>query len=213
MPLTRKRWPTGVLEPRRVFAARQFCGSRCRGLALRTVRIGERFGRLTVSEFVGVAASGHMLYRCICDCGGAKTAPAGNLRHGKTGSCGCIRAWRTFTCRACGKEFSRRSSGVGPYCSLQCTGLGKRGSQHPLWKGDAAEPRSARHRAVTLYPDLQPCAVCGIAKTERHHVDANTRNNVPENILFLCRRHHRQLHPGQGRTPLRPPSFLLGVTS
>ena len=30
---------------------------------------------------------------------------------------------------------------------------------------------------------------CG-ARAERHHKDGNTKNNAPENIEFLCHRHH-----------------------
>ncbi len=74
---------------------------------------------------------------------------------------------------------------------------------HPLWKGDAVGKQSGRERATRWYPH-QPCAVCGAEKTERHHIDGNTRHNTPDNVVFLCRPHHRQIHPGNGREPLRP---------
>lgn len=78
----------------------------------------------------------------------------------------------------------------------------RRGALHPMWKGDAAGAQAGRDRAVALYP-LQPCEVCGDSRAERHHRDANTLNNAPQNISFLCRRHHRQIHPGHGPEPLK----------
>lgn len=80
----------------------------------------------------------------------------------------------------------------------------RRGNLHPMWKGDDASAQQGRGRAVAIYPESRPCEQCGAEKTERHHVDGNTLNNSPENIAFLCRPHHRQIHPGNGRTPLRP---------
>lgn len=55
--------------------------------------------------------------------------------------------------------------------------------------------RAAAKRAVycavsagTLVPS--PCWVCGVLKTEAHHVDYST----PLSVVWLCRKHHRQLH-------------------
>ena len=43
-----------------------------------------------------------------------------------------------------------------------------------------------------MFPGPRPCVKCR-AKGERHHVDGNPLNNVPENIAWLCRHHHMEL--------------------
>jgi hypothetical protein len=53
------------------------------------IGLGVRFGRLTVAEFVEPSRYGGR-FRCLCDCGGEKTASGQDLRRGSTQSCGCI---------------------------------------------------------------------------------------------------------------------------
>lgn len=53
--------------------------------------IGARFGKLVVTSNVGRNEHGHRCTQVICDCGNTRTVLAGNLRHGKTASCGCLR--------------------------------------------------------------------------------------------------------------------------
>jgi hypothetical protein len=60
---------------------------------------------------------------------------------------------------------------------------------HHAWKGEEASVKAGRSRALRRYP-LQPCSVCGKAHSERHHLDGNTMNNEPDNILFVCRKCH-----------------------
>lgn len=50
-----------------------------------------------------------------------------------------------------------------------------------------------RYVARSLYPP-RPCAVCGEQKSERHHKDVDPTNNTPENIVFLCDKHHKKAH-------------------
>ncbi len=58
------------------------------------------------------------------------------------------------------------------------------------WIGSAATIKSGRSRALRAYPCKEPCELCGSDKSERHHIDGNTKNNSRENIQFLCRRCH-----------------------
>lgn len=51
---------------------------------------GYRFGRLTVLGF-SHTNKGQSFWNCICDCGNITTVGQGNLRSGKTKSCGCLR--------------------------------------------------------------------------------------------------------------------------
>lgn len=66
------------------------------GCAKKTRRIdltGQRFGRLTVLEFVRTSEKGHsLIWRCKCDCGNVVEVAGNNLRNGHTTSCGCALA-------------------------------------------------------------------------------------------------------------------------
>ena len=50
---------------------------------------GQKFGRLTAVEHVGVNKHKQTLWRCKCDCGREVTVVMGNLKYGNTLSCGC----------------------------------------------------------------------------------------------------------------------------
>ncbi len=50
---------------------------------------GQRFGKLTVLHFVELRGKSGYMWLCQCDCGNQSLAMAGNLRTGKTKSCGC----------------------------------------------------------------------------------------------------------------------------
>jgi 5-methylcytosine-specific restriction endonuclease McrA len=41
-----------------------------------------------------------------------------------------------------------------------------------------------------MYPDIGPCVSCGAERSERHHIDGDTRNNTPENVISMCRKCH-----------------------
>lgn len=51
---------------------------------------GKRFGRLTVLGWAGYSKHKEATWVCACDCGGKKVAVGGNLRGGRTQSCGCF---------------------------------------------------------------------------------------------------------------------------
>lgn len=113
-----------------------------------------------------------------------------------------------FNCETCGKRVVRYQPphrGAARFCSPSCMGasgagipkapehrakIGRFGTEHHAWKGDAVSVRAGRSRALRRYPVTPPCQVCQSPKSERHHIDENTANNEPENIAFLCRRCH-----------------------
>lgn len=117
-------------------------------------------------------------------------------------------------CKAKGERnamFGRKQSDAArALISARATGKPRpkrRGELHPLWKGADTTKNTGRDRARRWNPP-QPCQVCGATKSEIHHVDGNTLNNAPSNLMHLCRPHHRRIHPGNGKRPLRPPSEL-----
>ena len=52
---------------------------------------GEKYGRLSVLQFVGRSKTGDSKWLCQCECGNKTTVQAKNLKNGKTISCGCFR--------------------------------------------------------------------------------------------------------------------------
>lgn len=59
----------------------------------RKVRIdmtGQRYGRLVALDWAHRDASGHAHWRFACDCGAETVAHGGNVRTGRTTSCGCF---------------------------------------------------------------------------------------------------------------------------
>lgn len=55
---------------------------------------GQIFGRLTVIGRSTVKSGDCFKWTCQCDCGKTKAVDGGNLRHGRTTSCGCIQKER-----------------------------------------------------------------------------------------------------------------------
>ncbi|AZU99772.1 transcription factor [Bacillus phage DK2] len=51
---------------------------------------GQTFGKLTCKEMVG-RQSGHVVWKCECECGKEKNVRTTDLRSGNTVSCGCQR--------------------------------------------------------------------------------------------------------------------------
>ena len=50
----------------------------------------QKFDRLTVLERVENTKKGRACWKCQCSCGNTTTVPSGDLRSGKTKSCGCL---------------------------------------------------------------------------------------------------------------------------
>lgn len=52
--------------------------------------VGQRFGKLTVTERIGPNRFRGIYWLCKCDCGGFTKALTGDLRAGRIRSCGCV---------------------------------------------------------------------------------------------------------------------------
>jgi hypothetical protein len=64
------------------------------------------------------------------------------------------------------------------------------GCDHHAWLGDDATQKTGRSRAARMYLNIGNCVLCDSTKSERHHIDGDTLNNNPENVIALCRRCH-----------------------
>lgn len=58
-------------------------------MALRLNVVGNKYGKLTVKEFVG-RKNNSSWFRCECECGGETVTTSNNLVRGHTVSCGCV---------------------------------------------------------------------------------------------------------------------------
>jgi len=83
------------------------------------VKIGDRYGRLTVLSFYGKDAHGNRSWRCLCQCGNQWIVSQGNIRSGKAQSCGCYRREKTAK--------KNRTHG--------CAGRGKPTPEYRAWHG------------------------------------------------------------------------------
>lgn len=54
-------------------------------------KVGERYGRLVLLEQIGREKCGNARWKVRCDCGTEFEASLGNIRSGRTRSCGCLR--------------------------------------------------------------------------------------------------------------------------
>jgi len=64
------------------------------------------------------------------------------------------------------------------------------GKDHHAWLGGKVSEKGGRTRALRLYPEIGPCVLCASPRSERHHLNENTADNRPENIVPLCRKCH-----------------------
>lgn len=54
--------------------------------------LNQKFGKLTVIEFLGSNEKGAILWKCKCDCGNEFTTTSHHLTSGNTRSCGCLKS-------------------------------------------------------------------------------------------------------------------------
>ncbi len=69
------------------------CG--CQAANLSPEMVGKRFGRLVVTEKVGINSSRATTWLTLCDCGNTTIVAGVKLRFGHTQSCGCLSRDRT----------------------------------------------------------------------------------------------------------------------
>ena len=65
-------------------------GRERKGVAVRDLT-SQRFGRLVALEPTDKRSGLSVVWRCRCDCGNVCEVASGNLRSGRTRSCGCLR--------------------------------------------------------------------------------------------------------------------------
>lgn len=72
-----------------------------------------------------------------------------------------------------------------------------------------------RYEAKRLYPltGFVACAECSGKATDHHHIDGDTHNNAPENVVFLCRACHLKIEHAAGRLPQQTKLTVEQITA
>lgn len=62
---------------------------------------------------------------------------------------------------------------------------------------------SGRMRARRMYPIVGSCELCGAKAKDRHHINGDTFDNDPSNIMFVCRKCHMDIDGRLKNLPAR----------
>lgn len=165
-------------------------GSVCSGIEAATVAWrprgwhrdlrNHRQGRLTAIEAVGLHEGGHVLWRCLCDCGNEKIVQSNNLtRPTGTKSCGCLR---------------REASAA----RVRRDGAWNEGKSYAIQDGERCyKTRHAWAKAAIRHYGNR-CERCGWseARCDVHHRELKSRGGLHTitNAIVLCPNHHRIEH-------------------
>lgn len=93
----------------------------------------------------------------------------------------CLQCKKLFTIKRCNRDKHT--------CSYACSNTYFRsGKDNPRWKGN-------RYRNVCFLYHEKKCIICGeFNAVEVHHLDENSKNNDPRNLMPLCPTHHQYWH-------------------
>ena len=130
---------------------------------------GRRFGRWTVIDYVGGSK-----WLCVCDCGARANVAGGNLRAGKSRSCGCVRIEKIT------KHGMSRTKEYGAWTNAKMRCLNPNHRQFPDYGG----------RGISFYPEWQSSFTAFFAHagfsppgTSLDRID-NNRGYEPGNIRW-----------------------------
>ncbi len=111
---------------------------------------GQRFGRLVAVEYLG-----KYRYRCACDCGAAHESSTGELRTGKTRSCGCLRKEVTGAKRRTHAKSKSRTYHIWQGMKNRCYNTGREEYQRYGAKGVTVCDRW--HKFENFLADMGEC--------------------------------------------------------
>jgi len=98
---------------------------------------------------------------------------------------------KKYICKICGKQFDYRITRGTQVCSKKChkklLSVIKIGELNPRFNNG----RIQYHR---IKSDIISCENCGSKNhLDIHHKDSNCKNNIPSNLIKVCRRCHMLL--------------------
>lgn len=144
---------------------------------------GHRNGRLLVIRQVSRSArssDGHVLWKCLCDCGNEKIVSSNNItRSSGTKSCGCLR------CDASAKRLKR-------------DGAWNEGKSYAISNGEHCyKTKHAWSRAAIRHYGNK-CEFCGWCegRCDVHHRKHKSKGGLHtiKNAIVVCPNHHRLVH-------------------
>lgn len=83
---------------------------------LRVSLVGQRFGKVVVTKYLGSDSHRNGVYRCVCDCGKETDVYTNSLKRGHTKSCGCSRH-ETLTTHGMSENMTASSEEMSTYKS------------------------------------------------------------------------------------------------
>jgi len=142
--------------------------------------LGLRFGRLLVVSQSGTAIDGHMLWKCLCDCGNFKSIASNSLTRKKhVKSCGCMNKTAAQSRKKKDKPWN-----VGKTYIVQ--------NGEKEYKGKTGWAKAA----LRFYGS--DCQRCGWneARCDVHHRIPKSEGglNIMSNAIVLCPNCHRLVH-------------------
>lgn len=99
---------------------------------------------------------------------------------------------REYWCKKCAKEYDKSRDGRVDRVKQKSDAALRSKKKYPYKVETRRKTELLISRGVIK---KRPCDVCNNEKSETHHPDYKD----PENVFFLCRQHHNQLHR-EGKT-------------
>lgn len=163
----------------------------------------KRFGRLIVLESLEERVHGHVMWRCLCDCGVETIVRGGSLTSGNTNSCGCLSSkirknnkygkltavkrlkvdnqWKWHCKCDCGGEIDARAASLGSGNTESC------GCLIPVDKYKSKDIRVKERRELVENGEIcyqtwrrkvrkrdnDICIICGYKHKEKYDMNAH----------------------------------------
>ena len=150
------------------------------GCAMKEVRkstrmidlVGQRFGRLVVTERVENSKDGQAKWKCKCDCGNECIAFGNNLRRGHTASCGCYVSENTTRMKT--KHGFRHTRIYDVLCHMKDRCYNEKNQSYERYGG----------RGITICPEWMndPASFCQWAYENGYREDAEYGEDTIERI-------------------------------
>lgn len=148
------------------------------------MQVGEKYGRLTVEEYLYTDDHPRRYFRCRCECGGEAVTHTNSLRTGNTRSCGCL-----------GKEVQAAKRVPGNHSEVTAIILGyvrhakRRGHKWELSRDDVVALISSNCHYCGSPPanvkvhknTIRPLIYSGIDRVD------NASGYTPCNVVSCCR--------------------------